>query len=286
MAWSKYLWVENVTKAVAARFNNEEEGIEEAKTAVNTAKGEAETAAKATSEAEVKVEKERAETAEALLAPLASPTLTGTPAVPTAAEATNTTQAASTAFVQTLITKITGAVTSVFGRTGAVVAKSGDYTAAQVGALATGSETVDSENLTIEAVTENKIEEGAVDESKIKNLAVTTSKIANEAVEPTKLQGGATPAYSGKVAITAGKEEEASATERKLVTVTVESKTTEAATFEVLVNKVWLAVLSVGAAVLAPSTPSVTFLLPIGQKYEVKVLTGKAEKIWASVVTI
>jgi|ERR1700722_308826 len=30
MAWSKYTWVENVTKAVAARFNNEELGIEEA----------------------------------------------------------------------------------------------------------------------------------------------------------------------------------------------------------------------------------------------------------------
>lgn len=31
MAWSKFTWVENVTKAVAARFNNEELGIQEAK---------------------------------------------------------------------------------------------------------------------------------------------------------------------------------------------------------------------------------------------------------------
>lgn len=33
MAWGKFTWVENVTKAIAARFNNEEEGIEEAKAA-------------------------------------------------------------------------------------------------------------------------------------------------------------------------------------------------------------------------------------------------------------
>ena len=38
-----------------------------------------------------------------LKAPLASPTFTGTPAVPTAAAGTNTTQAASTAFVKTAI---------------------------------------------------------------------------------------------------------------------------------------------------------------------------------------
>ena len=54
MAWVKYTWLENITKAVAARFNNEEEGIEEDKTAAAAAlalaatkvtKGEAETIA-------------------------------------------------------------------------------------------------------------------------------------------------------------------------------------------------------------------------------------------------
>ena len=54
MAWEKYTWLENITKAVAARFNNEEEGIEEDKTAAAAAlalaatkvtKGEAETIA-------------------------------------------------------------------------------------------------------------------------------------------------------------------------------------------------------------------------------------------------
>jgi hypothetical protein len=43
----------------------------------------------------------------ALLAPLASPALTGVPTVPTATTGTNTTQAASTAFVQTALTATT-----------------------------------------------------------------------------------------------------------------------------------------------------------------------------------
>lgn len=47
---------------------------------------------------EAAAEKTRAEAAEALKAPLASPALTGTPTVPTATAGTNTTQAASTAF--------------------------------------------------------------------------------------------------------------------------------------------------------------------------------------------
>lgn len=41
----------------------------------------------------------------ALKAPLASPALTGTPTVPTASPGTNTTQAASTAFVQASVSR-------------------------------------------------------------------------------------------------------------------------------------------------------------------------------------
>lgn len=58
---------------------------------------------------------------------LASPTFTGVPAAPTAAPGTNTTQIATTAFVTAAIAAYTPPVTSVFGRTGAVVATSGDY---------------------------------------------------------------------------------------------------------------------------------------------------------------
>ena len=50
--------------------------------------------------AAINAEVVRAEAAEALLAPLASPGLTGTPTAPTAAAGTNTTQLATCAFVQ------------------------------------------------------------------------------------------------------------------------------------------------------------------------------------------
>jgi hypothetical protein len=73
-------------------------------------------------------------------APLASPALTGVPTAPTAAAATNTTQIATTAFVESEI-PLRSAVTSVFGRTGAVVASTGDYTQSQIsaGAIANGT---------------------------------------------------------------------------------------------------------------------------------------------------
>ena len=63
---------------------------------------------------------------------LNSPVLTGTPGAPTAAPGTNTTQLATTAFVTAAIAAAAPPVTSVFGRIGAVVAVSGDYTVAQV----------------------------------------------------------------------------------------------------------------------------------------------------------
>ena len=46
----------------------------------------------------------------ALKAPLSSPALTGTPTAPTAAEGTNTTQLATTAFVQSTATSIVTAI--------------------------------------------------------------------------------------------------------------------------------------------------------------------------------
>jgi Chaperone of endosialidase len=62
-------------------------------------------------------------------APIASPTFTGTPAVPTAAPGSATTQAASTAFVTNAITAGTAGVSSVNTRTGAVVLNASDLTA-------------------------------------------------------------------------------------------------------------------------------------------------------------
>lgn len=59
-----------------------------------------------------------------------SPAFTGTPTAPTVADADNSTSIATTAWVRTRISN--GSVSSVFSRTGAIVATSGDYTAAQV----------------------------------------------------------------------------------------------------------------------------------------------------------
>lgn len=58
---------------------------------------------------------------------LASPTFTGVPAAATAAPGTNTTQLATTAFVAAATGALVTGVSSVFGRTGAVVAVAGDY---------------------------------------------------------------------------------------------------------------------------------------------------------------
>jgi hypothetical protein len=59
-----------------------------------------------------------------------SPTFTGVPAVPTAAPGTNTTQAASTAFVTNAVAASTTGVSSFNARTGAVTLTSGDVTGA------------------------------------------------------------------------------------------------------------------------------------------------------------
>ena len=61
----------------------------------------------------------------------ASPTFTGTPSAPTATAGTSNTQIATTAFVATAVAA-GGAVLSVFGRTGAIVATTGDYVVAQI----------------------------------------------------------------------------------------------------------------------------------------------------------
>ena len=68
-------------------------------------------------------------------ASLVSPTFVGTPAGPTATPGTNTTQLATTAFVAAAV--IAGVpVISVFGRTGAIVPTTGDYTVAQISGAA------------------------------------------------------------------------------------------------------------------------------------------------------
>lgn len=71
-------------------------------------------------------------------APTASPALTGVPTTPTAANGTNNTQIASTAFV--LANVGGGAVSSVFGRTGAIVSATNDYSFAQLSGSASAAQ--------------------------------------------------------------------------------------------------------------------------------------------------
>ena len=61
-------------------------------------------------------------------AALNSPGFTGTPTAPTAAGGTNTTQIATTAFVQSAVSGVSFPVTSVAGRTGAITLAVGDVT--------------------------------------------------------------------------------------------------------------------------------------------------------------
>lgn len=61
---------------------------------------------------------------------LASPTFTGTPAAPTAAVGTSTTQLATTAFVAAAVAASTAGVSSFMGRTGAVTLTANDISAA------------------------------------------------------------------------------------------------------------------------------------------------------------
>lgn len=77
------------------------------------------------------------QTALDLKAPLASPTLTGDPKAPTPTAGDNDTSIATTAFVGTAVANAiaglpSSPVTSVFGRTGIVVAANGDYNTSQV----------------------------------------------------------------------------------------------------------------------------------------------------------
>lgn len=93
---------EGVTKATRAFFEEIKGWVEGV---VSAAKTEAEAASDpaGTAAADVKIERERAETAEALLAPKVSPTLTGTPKAPTATALTSNTQLATTAYADSAV---------------------------------------------------------------------------------------------------------------------------------------------------------------------------------------
>lgn len=95
-----------------------------------TARAAADTTEATTRASAITTEASARSTADALLAPKASPTFTGVPAAPTATTGTNTTQLATTSFVNASVAAATTGVSSVNTRTGAIVISSGDVTSA------------------------------------------------------------------------------------------------------------------------------------------------------------
>lgn len=90
-------------------------------------------ASTAYADAAVGVEKTRALAAEALLAPLASPALTGNPTVPTQATSDNSTRAASTAYVTTAVAAVSNLLVPTTYSANATVATTVKYGQATAG---------------------------------------------------------------------------------------------------------------------------------------------------------
>lgn len=114
------------------------------------------------------------------IAPLASPTFTGTPLAPTAAAATNTTQIATTAFVQTAVSNLVDAAPSTLDTLNELAAALGDdanFSTTVTNSIATklplaggtmtgnivmsGAQTVDGRDLSVDGTKLDGIESGA-----------------------------------------------------------------------------------------------------------------------------
>lgn len=167
----------------------------------------------------------------------------------------------------------------------------GQVTEAKIAANAVTNSKVKEKSLEPNRLEESKLTstqikpEGIVGAS-IKKETLSGEKLENETITPKQLQGGAAPVYSGEIEVATEKEEEVSAITRNLVTLTIETEKSTKTIVEVLVNKVFAGKSSAGAAVTANSFLSMTVMVPAAQKYEVKVLEGKVNKVWASVVTV
>ena len=109
-----------------------------------------------------------------------SPTFIGTPSAPTASAGTNTTQLATTAFVQQEITTYDAALTVSTSQI-----ENDAVTSAKIAANAVGtSEIAD------DAVTAAKIAASAVGTTELDNTSVTTAKVADANITAAKLSGG------------------------------------------------------------------------------------------------
>lgn len=124
-------------------------------------------------------------------APLASPSLTGTPIAPTAAVGTNTTQLATTEFVTTAVAgaTISDATTSLKGKIqlGGDLAGSGTSAAAPI----ISDNAITANKLAADAVTSAKIVNGTIATIDLADASITNSKLA-ETISVTKGGTGTT----------------------------------------------------------------------------------------------
>lgn len=137
-------------------------------------------------------------TADALKAPLASPALTGNPTAPTATPGDNDTSIATTAFVTQAVSVGGGgggAVSSVFTRTGAVTATSGDYSVGQI----TGAAPLASPTLTGTPIVPTAT--AGTNTTQVASTAFVTGAIATEVTRAETAEGllapKASPALTG-----------------------------------------------------------------------------------------
>ena len=122
----------------------------------------------------------------ALKAPLASPALTGTPTAPTATDGTNTTQIATTAFVNTAIsTKAPLASPELTGAPTAPTATTGTNTT-QIATTAFVKTAIDNatpgvDNSTVETFDNSSAQGGTTHDLRVKDNGITISKINSSA---------------------------------------------------------------------------------------------------------
>jgi hypothetical protein len=136
-------------------------------------------------------------------APINSPTLTGTPAAPTASPGTNTTQLATTAFVTAAVSGATAGVASFNGRTGTVTFQASDITGVGGALLAsptfTGTPTAPTPangTNTTQIATTQYVLATRLDQLVPPNVDVSwNSKKITNLLDPTAAQDAATKAY-------------------------------------------------------------------------------------------
>ena len=91
-------------------------------------------------------------------------------------------------------------------------------------------------------------------------------------------------AYSGKTERATGKEIEEDAGRRRLVTLSIESKTATRTLVEVQVNKVFAGQVGCSVTSVGKDELTISFAVAAGQKWEAVVVEGSVEKLYSSSV--